>query len=247
MFCPKVQFNSVAQSCLSLCDPTDCSTPGLPVHHQLPEFAQTHVCWVGDAIQSSRPLSSPSPPALNLSHHQHLFPVSWLFASGSQSIGVSASASVLLMSIQDWFPLGLTGLIFLQSGDSQESSSAPQFKSINSLVLSLLYGPTLTPYMTTGKNHSFDYIGLYLTILGIKINPCFWYFSSAILHEVWHSGFCFFFFWVGARRKMHRCHKCIFFWSLKRRFQADFVRKWYSLLNCKLGASALGLLSKLYS
>ena len=169
----------------------DYSKPGFPVLHYLPEFAQTHVCWVGDAIQSSRPLSSPSPPALNLSHHQHLFPVSWLFASGSQSIGVSASASVLLMSIQDWFPLGLTGLIFLQSGDSRESSSAPQFKSINSLVLSLLYGPTLTPYMTTGKNHSFDYIGP--DSLGIKINPCFWYFSSAILHEVWHSGFCFFF------------------------------------------------------
>ena len=68
-----VQFNSVAQSCLTLCDPMDCSTPGFPVHHQLPELAQTHVYWVGDAIQPSHPLLSPSPPAFSLSQHQGLF------------------------------------------------------------------------------------------------------------------------------------------------------------------------------
>ena len=68
-----VQFSSVAQSCLTLCNPMDWSTPGLPVHHQLPEFTQTHVHWVGDAIQPSHPLSSPSPPAFNVSHHQGLF------------------------------------------------------------------------------------------------------------------------------------------------------------------------------
>ena len=67
------QFSSVTQSCLTLCDPLDCSTPGLPVHHQLPKFTQTHVHPVGDAIQPSHPLSSPSPPALNLSQHQGLF------------------------------------------------------------------------------------------------------------------------------------------------------------------------------
>ena len=61
-----VQFSSVAQLCLTLCDPMNCSTPGLPVYHQLPESTQTHVHWVGDAIQPSHPLSSPSPPALNL-------------------------------------------------------------------------------------------------------------------------------------------------------------------------------------
>ena len=66
-----IQFSSVAQSCLTLCDPMDCSTPGLPVHHQLPEFAQTHVHWVGDAIQTSHLLSSPS-SAFNLSQHQSL-------------------------------------------------------------------------------------------------------------------------------------------------------------------------------
>ena len=68
-----IQFNSVAQSCLTLCDPMNCSMPGLPVHHQLPEFTQSHVHLVGDAIQPSHPLSSPSPPAPNPSQHQGLF------------------------------------------------------------------------------------------------------------------------------------------------------------------------------
>ena len=70
---PRSQFSSVAQSCLTLYDPTDCSTPGFPVHHQLPEFAQTHVHQIGDAIQPSHPLSSPSPPALNRSQPQGIF------------------------------------------------------------------------------------------------------------------------------------------------------------------------------
>ena len=72
-YSPTVQFSSVTQSFLTVCDPMDCSTPGLPVHHQLPESTQTHVHLVGDAVQPSRPLSSPSPPALNLSQHQGLF------------------------------------------------------------------------------------------------------------------------------------------------------------------------------
>ena len=73
------QFSSVTQSCPTLCDPMNCSTPGLPVHHQCPEFTQTHVHQVGDAIQPSHPLSSPSTPALNLSQHQHLF--QWVSSS----------------------------------------------------------------------------------------------------------------------------------------------------------------------
>ena len=68
-----VQFSSVAQLCPTLCDPIDCSTPALPVHHQLPELTQTHIHRVGDAIQPSHPLSSPSPPAFSLSQHQGLF------------------------------------------------------------------------------------------------------------------------------------------------------------------------------
>ena len=99
---------------MTLCDPMDCSTLGLPVHHQLPEFAQTHVHWVSDAIQPSHPLLFPSPPAFNLSQHQS-FLKSQLFASGGPSIGASASPLVLPMNIQGWFPLELTGLISLQS------------------------------------------------------------------------------------------------------------------------------------
>ena len=108
-----VRFISVTQSCPSLCDPMHCSTPGLPVHHQLPESTQTHVHWVSDAMQPSHPLSSISPPALNLSQHES-FQMSQLFTSGGQSIGVSASASVLPVNTQDWSPLGWTGWISLQ-------------------------------------------------------------------------------------------------------------------------------------
>ena len=89
-----VQFSSVAQSCPTLCDPMNRSMPGLPVHHQLPEFTQTHVHRVSDAIQPSHPLSSLYPPPLNLFQHQGLFKCQ-LFISGGQSIGVSASTSVL--------------------------------------------------------------------------------------------------------------------------------------------------------
>ena len=108
-----VQFSSVAQSCPTLCSPMDWSTPGFLLHHQLLELAQTYVRRVGDAIQPSHPLSSPSPPAFSLSQHQGL--IQWVSPSGGQSIGASASASVLPMNIQDWFLLGLTGWISLQS------------------------------------------------------------------------------------------------------------------------------------
>ena len=98
-FIYSVQFSSVAQSCPTLCDPMNHSTPGLPVHHQLPEFTQTHVHRVSDTIQPSHPLLRPSPPALSLFQHQS-FPISQLFASDGQSNGASDSASVLSMSIQ---------------------------------------------------------------------------------------------------------------------------------------------------
>ena len=142
---------SVAKSCPTLCDPVDCSTPGFPVLHHLPEFDQIHVHWVHDAIQPSHTLSPSSPSVLNLSQHQDLF--QWL---GSlcwyPSIGASASASVLPMNIHGWFPWELIDLISLLSKDSQESSPTPQFKSINSLALSLLFIVQLSHlYMTTGK------------------------------------------------------------------------------------------------
>ena len=105
---------SVTRSCLTLCNPMDCNTPGFPVLQHLPEFAQTHIHWFGDYIQSSHPLLSLSPPAFNLSQHRS-FPVSQLFASNGKSIGASASESVFPMNIQGWLPLWLTGLICLQS------------------------------------------------------------------------------------------------------------------------------------
>ena len=94
---------SVTKSCRILFDPMDCSTPAFPALHYLLEFSQTHVHWVSDAIQLSHPLSAPS-PSVNLSQHQGLI---MLFASGGQSNGASASALVLLMNSQDWFPSGL--------------------------------------------------------------------------------------------------------------------------------------------
>ena len=93
----------------------DCSTPGLPVHHQLPEFIQTHVHRVGDAIQPSHPMSSPSPPTFNLSKCQGLFQSVHSLHQVAKVFGVSASPSVIPMTIQDWFPLGWTGWISLQS------------------------------------------------------------------------------------------------------------------------------------
>ena len=138
---------SVAKSCLTLCYPMDYSTPDFPVLHYLLEFAKTYVHWVGDAIQSSHPLLLPSPPALNLSQHQGLF--QWVGSLHHMAcIGASASASVLPMNIWGRLPLVLTGLILVHPMDSQESSPEPQFKSISSSVLSLLYGTT---HMTLGK------------------------------------------------------------------------------------------------
>ena len=110
-----VQFSSVAQSCLTLCDPMDHRTPGLPVQHQFPEFTQTHVHWVSDAIQPSHPLLPPFPPPFNPSQHQGLFKWKDFFVSGGQNIGVSASTSVLSMNTQDRSPLGWTGWTSSQS------------------------------------------------------------------------------------------------------------------------------------
>ena len=150
-----VQFSSVAQSCPSLYDPMNCSTPGLPIHHQFPEFTQTHVHRVGDAIQPSHPLSSPFPLALNPSQHQSLFQ-SQLFAWGGQSTGVWALPSFLPKNTQDWSPLEWTGWISLQSKGLSRSSPTSQFNSINSSVLSLLHSPTVTSIHDHWKNHSLD-------------------------------------------------------------------------------------------
>ena len=150
------QFSSVAQSCPTLCDPMKRSTPGLPVHHQLPELTQTHVDRVGDAIQPSHPLSPPSPPALNRSQHQGLF--QWV--SSSHQVAKLLEFQLQHQSYQ-WTPktyLFQDGLIGSPCSprDSQESSPTPQFKSIISSVLSFLHSPTLTSIHDHWKNHSLD-------------------------------------------------------------------------------------------
>ena len=112
--CQRLCCCSVVKSCLTLWDLVDCTTPDFTVLHCLPELAQTHLHCVDNTIQQFYPLFSPSSPAFNLSQHQDLFQ-SQFFESGGQSIGASASASVLSMNVQDWFLLGWTGWISLQS------------------------------------------------------------------------------------------------------------------------------------
>ena len=150
------QLSSVTQSCLTLCNTMNHSMPGLPVHHQLPESTQTHVHGVSDAIQLSHPLSSPSPPALNLSQHQGLF--KWVSS-------LHHMAKVLKFQLQhqsyQWTPrtdLLYDGLVGSPCSprDSQQSYPTPQFESINSLVLSFYYSPTLTSVQDHWKNHSLD-------------------------------------------------------------------------------------------
>ena len=127
----------------------NCSTPGLPVHHDLPEFIQTHVHWVGDAIQPSHPLSFPSPPAPNLSQYQGLF--KWV-SSSHQVAKVSASTSVPPINTQDWSPLGWTGWISLQSKGLLKSLLQHHSSKASILLHSAFFIiQLLHPYMTTGK------------------------------------------------------------------------------------------------
>ena len=142
---------SVAQWCPTLYDPMDYSIPGSPVLHYLPEFAQTHVHWVDDAIQQSNPLF-PSSPALNLSQHQGLF---WWVSSCQ--VAKALELQLLHQSFQWTFRIDL---IFLLSRGLSKSPLEPKFKSINSSALSLLYGPTITSIHDYWKNHSFDYTDL---------------------------------------------------------------------------------------
>ena len=165
------QFSSVTQSCLTLCYPMDGSTPGLPVHHQLLELAQTHVHWVGDAIQPSHPLSSPS-LAFNLSSIRVFsnesglrtrWPKYWSF---SLSTSPSNEYSGLISFRMDWFDLlAVQGTL----------KSLQKFKNINTSVLSFLYGPTVTSILDYWKNHSFDYRDLCRqsnVILSITLLAC---------------------------------------------------------------------------
>ena len=151
-----VQFSSVAQSCPTLCNPMDCSTPGLPVHHQLSEFMQTHVHRVGDAIQPSHLLLSPSPPALNLSQHQGLFQwVSSLYQlakywSFSFNISPSNEHPGLITFRMDWLDLfAVQGTLRSLLQHHSSKASILWRSAFFTVQLSHLY-------MTTGKNHSLD-------------------------------------------------------------------------------------------
>ena len=135
-----------------LCDPINCSTPGFSVLHYLPEFAQIHVYWVSDAIQSSHPLSPPSPSALSVSQHQSLF--QWVGSSHqvAKVLELQLQHPVLLMNIQDWFPLGLTGLLSLQSKELSKESSQYHNLKVSIIQHSAFFIVWLSHlYMTTGK------------------------------------------------------------------------------------------------
>ena len=146
-------FSSVAESWLTLCDPMDCSTLDFHVHHHIPKLAQTHVHQCHPTISSSvisySPFLQPFPTSGSS-------PLSQLFPPSGQSIGDSASASVLPMNIQDWFPLGLTSWISLQSKGLSRIFSNTTVQSINSSVISFLYSATFISTQDYLKNHSFD-------------------------------------------------------------------------------------------
>ena len=143
-----LQFSSIhLLSRVQLCDPMDCTTPGLPVHHQLPELAKTHAYQVGDAIQPSHPLSSPSPPAFNLSQHQGLF--QWVSSphqdwSFSFSISPFKEYSGLISVRMDWFELlAVQGLSRVFSNTTVQKH---QFFAAHLFIVQLSQ-----PHMTTGK------------------------------------------------------------------------------------------------
>ena len=145
------KFSSVTQLCPTLCDPMNCSTPGLPIHHQLLEFTQTYVCRVSDAISHlilCRPLLllSPIPPSIRVFSNESTLPMQWP-KYWNFSFSIIPSKEI----IQN----GLVGSPCSPRG-SQESSSTPQFKSVNYLALSFLHSPTLTSIHDHRKNHSLD-------------------------------------------------------------------------------------------
>ena len=152
---------SAAQSCLTLCDPTDCSTQGSPVFYHLPELAQTHVHWVSDAIQPSHPLLSPSPPAFNLSQHQGLFqwvgsfhqywPKYWSF---SFSISLSNEYSGLISFRIDWFDL-------LAVQGTLKSLLQHHSSKVSVLRYSAFFMVQLSHPYNYWKNHSFDYMDFF--------------------------------------------------------------------------------------
>ena len=164
-----VQFSSVAQSRPTLCDPMNWSTPGLPVHHQLPEFTQTHVHWVGDAIQPSHPLSSPSPPASNPSQHQGLF--QWVKSHEvvkvlefQFSISPSNEHPGLISFRMDWLDL-LAVQGTLKNLIQHHSSKASLLRCSDFFVVQLSH-----PYMTTGKTRALTWRTFVGKVMSLPFN-----------------------------------------------------------------------------
>ena len=151
-----VQFSSATQSCPTLCNLMECSTQGLPVHQQLPEFTQTHIHQVSDANQPSHPLSSPFSSTFNLSQHQGLF--QWVNFSHEVAKVLEFQPQHQSFQWTPWTGLLQNGLVGSPCSlrDSQESSATPQFKSISSSVLSFLYSPTLISIHDYWENHSLN-------------------------------------------------------------------------------------------
>ena len=165
-----VQFSSVAQSRLTLCDPMNHSTPGLSVHHQLPEFTQTHVHRVADAIQPSHPLSSPSPPAPNPSQHQGLFNESTLrmrwpkYWSFSFSISPSKEHPRLISFRMDWLDLlAVQGTLKSLLQHHHSKASVLQRSAFFTVQLS-------HPYMTTGKTIAFTRWTFFGKVMSLLLN-----------------------------------------------------------------------------
>ena len=169
-----IQFSSVAQSCPTLYDPMDCSTPGLPFHHQLQEFTQTHVHQIDDAIQPSHPLSPPSPPAFNLSQHQDLF--KWISSTGgirwpkywsfSFSISPSSEYSGLISFWIAWINLlAVQGTVKSLLQHRSSKASILRHSAFLMVQLSRLY-------MTTGKTIAFtiwNFASIYLCYLPVYV------------------------------------------------------------------------------
>ena len=158
-----VQFSSVAHSCLSLCNPMDCSMPGFPVYHQLPKLAQTYVDWVSNATQPSHPLLPPSPPAFNRSQHQGIF----------KSVSSSYQGAKLLefqlqhQSFQ-WFPLGWTGWISLLSKGLSRVFSNTTVQKHQFFCAQLLYSQAHTSIHDDWKKHSLTrwiFVGKLMSLL----------------------------------------------------------------------------------
>ena len=165
-----LMFSLVDQSCLTLCDPMDCSTPDLPVHHQLLEATQTHVHRVGDAIQPSHPLSSPSPPTFNLSQHQVFsydsvlcirWPKDWSFRS---SISPSNEYSVLISFRMDWLDL-------LEVQGTLKSLLQHHHSKASILLRSAFFMIQLShPYMTSGKTIALNRQNFVCKVMSLLFN-----------------------------------------------------------------------------